>query len=290
MRQGRKLYDWMPLRYLAAVAATAVGCLCLLLLAGPVPVQWSSSAAHVNLGTPHIELFRTPDSSGLSQRPFLGSRPLFHYSIIPGGVQNPEELQKAIAHDPVVAAHYAGFNLRKACVTRIEKDRSVYVSYRVGEKVFWTKKPLILTKGETVITDGAHMARTRCGNRISEIPMEPISPAEPPPQAIETAQDPGLLNDPGPVFELPLDPPPGTSIEVAEHHRGFFIPPFFPVYWEGPPSSPGLPVSPPPSTPPGGPTTPQPPPPSTQVSEPGTLFMLTAGLSSAWLLRQTSRR
>jgi len=288
MEEGRKIWDWMPVRYLAAVAAPVFGCLLLLMVAAPVYRVWSGSGAHLNSGTPRIELFRVPDSSGLSQRTLLAARPLFHYSIIPGGIQSSKELQNAVAHDPVVAAHYAGFNLRKACVTTIEQDRDVYVSYRVGEKVFWTKKPLRLAKGETVITDGAHMARARCGNRISEIPMEPISPAEPQPEALETAQNPGPLTDPGPAFELPLDPPPGTSIEVAEHHRGFFIPPFIPIYWAGPSSSPGLQVSPPTSTSPSGPS-PPPSPSPTQVPEPATLLLLSAGFSTVWLLRKTSR-
>lgn len=288
MREGRKIADQVPLRFLAAVAAPALGCVFLLLAAASVYHQRSSSAARLNASTPRIELFRTPDSTGFSQRTFFAARPLFHYSIIPGGVQSPEELRNAITHDPVVAKHYAGFNLRKACVTRIEHDRNVYVSYRVGEKVFWTKKPLKLAKGESVITDGTLMARTRCGNRISEIPMEPISPAEPRPEALETAQDPGLLADPGPAFELPLDPPPISEIIVAEHHGRIFIPPFFPVDWGGPSSSPGLPVNPPPATSPSSPSTPPPPP--TLAPEPGTLFLLSVGLSSAWLLRTTCRR
>jgi hypothetical protein len=280
MRESRKIGAWMPLPYLAAVAAPALGCLILLLVAAPIFHQRSLPTAHLNPGALHIGLLRAPDPLFPSQRTLFATRPLFHYSIIPGGVETPRELQNAIAHDPVVAAHYAGFNLSKTCLTHLDHDRSVYVSYRVGEKVFWTKKPLKLAKGETLITDGAHMARTRCGNRISESPMEPISPAEPQPEALETAQDPGLLSDPGPAFELPLDPPQGAGIQVAEHHREIFIPPFLPVYWGGPSSTPGIPVNPPPSTPL---------PPVTSTPEPGTLLLLSTGFSTAWLLRRSHR-
>jgi len=35
----------------------------------------------------------------------------------------------------------------------------------------------MLRKGETVITDGEHMARTRCGNRLAEAPTGPVMAA-----------------------------------------------------------------------------------------------------------------
>ncbi len=49
----------------------------------------------------------------------------------------------------------------------------VYVSYRIGNKVFWTKHKLALRKGEAMLSDGTNMARTRCGNRISVLPVRP---------------------------------------------------------------------------------------------------------------------
>lgn len=38
---------------------------------------------------------------------------------------------------------------------------------------------MTLHKGEILLTDGEHLARTRCGNRVSETPTEPTSPSEP---------------------------------------------------------------------------------------------------------------
>jgi hypothetical protein len=112
-------------------------------------------------------------------------RHLFPYSIIPGGVQSPQELKNAILRDPVVSAHYADFDTEKAHVTFLDRDRAVYVSYRMGGEVFWTSRPLRLHAGETVITDGTHVARTRCGNRISETPQSPISGQQPELEAFE---------------------------------------------------------------------------------------------------------
>jgi hypothetical protein len=69
----------------------------------------------------------------------LPSRPLYPFSIIPGGVENAQELKNALAHDAVAESHYAGFNVAKAHVIRMDRDRAMYVSYRMGDRVFWTR-------------------------------------------------------------------------------------------------------------------------------------------------------
>jgi hypothetical protein len=107
------------------------------------------------------------------------SRTFFPYSIVPGGVESVQELKNAVAHDPMVAAHYADFDLSRARVAVVERDRAVYVSYRLGNRVYWMTKTLQLHQGETIITDGKNEARTRCGNRISDIPINLVAPIEP---------------------------------------------------------------------------------------------------------------
>jgi hypothetical protein len=97
------------------------------------------------------------------------------------------ELRSALAHDPVAAAHYAAFDLANARVVQVREARSVYVSYRRGDDVFWTSKKLRLAVGETLITDGQHISRTRCGNQISDEPRMPVSLAgDPEPQTLDT--------------------------------------------------------------------------------------------------------
>ena len=95
-------------------------------------------------------------------------RPKYPYSVIPGGVYSPAELVRAINTDPVVRAHYAGFNLQRARLVRLTEDHYAYVSYRVRNQVFWTHHPLRIPRGEVLLTDGAQFARSRCGNRLSE--------------------------------------------------------------------------------------------------------------------------
>ena len=125
--------------------------------------------------------------SSLYDHDAASRRPVYPYSIIPGGAVSAAELRTAMARDPVVAAHYVGFHLAKARVFRVQLARAVYVSYRRGDDVFWTSKKLRLAVGETLITDGHHISRTRCGNQISDLPRTPVSlVAEPVPETLDT--------------------------------------------------------------------------------------------------------
>jgi hypothetical protein len=227
-------------------------------------------------------------------------RVFYPYSVIPGGAKSAAELRSAVAHDASVAGHYADFDLKKTQVTPLSAARAVFVSYRVGNRIFWTKNRMTLPAGEMVLTDGAHMARTRCGNRLSEVPGEPVLKAEPSPEAMEVPAGAGPLAVPVAPAEMPLAPPPTTGIVVPETPTGsIFIPPIPPIFpIGGSPFPPGIPSSPTPPgtpTPPGGPIPPPvippptPPPPPVATPEPSSLLMLTANLACLWLFRRKSR-
>jgi hypothetical protein len=195
------------------------------------------------------------------------SRQLYPYSVIPGGVQNPQELKYDVAHDPVVASHYADFNIAKAHVEHLNQDELAYVSYRIGDHVFWTNKKLRLAKGETVITDGTNVARTRCGNRVSMLPLLPVSPEQPAPRDIEAPPAPdivAILLPPPVIPEIPPVPP------------GPVTPPAAP-----PSTPPGGFIIPPPVLPPFGGPVPTPGTPPISVPEPGADEMLFVGLAAA---------
>jgi hypothetical protein len=116
----------------------------------------------------------------------LAERPMYPYSVIPGGVESASELRNAVDHDAVVADHYSDFDLAKAHVIVSDRDHMEYVSYRMGDRVFWTSHELLIRKGETLITDGAHTARTRCGNQLSDHAEQPTSAKQPSPEALES--------------------------------------------------------------------------------------------------------
>jgi hypothetical protein len=110
----------------------------------------------------------------------MKDRPVYPYSVAPGGVRDARELKWITEHDPVVAEHYAGFDYGRAHVVKVVLAREVYVSYRIGSKLYWTRHPIRLKKGETLLTDGSMTARTRCGNRVEEKPQQATSNFEPP--------------------------------------------------------------------------------------------------------------
>jgi hypothetical protein len=214
--------------------------------------------------------------------------PVYPYSVIPGGVASAKELQAALQQDPVVAKHYSDFQTKSARIVRLARARHVYVSYRLANRIYWTRKKVALHAGETLFTDGKHLVRARCGNRISETPGIPTSPSEPgkevldhpvPPLFPETTGSPL----PGPIWSdesMPLLFGPGAP---GGSDPGLL--PFFPFPCCG--SSPGRSPSPSP-----GPL-PQPyPPPVVATPEPASFVLLITGsavLLLFWKFRRMGR-
>lgn len=235
-----------------------------------------------------------------------GGRLIYPYSVIPGGAHSPQELKQEIARDPVVAAHYADFDVARARVVVNESERLLYASYRLRNQIFWTRRRLIIPKGETLLTDGIHFARTRCGNQLSAEPQERISAFEPPPKALETPVPvapaaPGLEPGSPPLIaslanlEGPAPPPPAFAGPAAPPPAGglFVIPPG--------PGSPTTFHGPPPPLPPGGIIIPTPPgvppmrkhqkkPPPPPVPEPGTVLLVSSGLGYLFYRRKRSEK
>jgi hypothetical protein len=113
------------------------------------------------------------------------ARPIYPYSVVPGGIDNGKELKWIAEHDPTVAAHYAGFDYDHAWVVQLTLARSAFVSYRIGNRVYWMRRRISLHKGEKLITDGRITARGRCGNRVEEKPQPQAATSEPAPEAFE---------------------------------------------------------------------------------------------------------
>ncbi|MGH9734749.1 MAG: PEP-CTERM sorting domain-containing protein [Candidatus Acidiferrales bacterium] len=219
---------------------------------------------------------------------------IFPYSVIPGGAHSEAQLKNALRFDRVAAAHYAGFDVARTRVIRLSRAEKVYVSYRVGDRVYWTSKRLYVPAGETVLSDGEHEARTRCGNRLSETPQLPISAKEPSREVLNGP--PIVMSTPTVTEALPaaalmqpkMDLPEVAGLDALDG-RTFGPPPLIPI--EGglgvPPLSPSQN---PPRTNPQPPVVPPsvPPPPITATPEPpsGLLFLLSAGLLGIFAVRR----
>src|SRR5882672_8622287 len=104
---------------------------------------------------------------------------MYPYSVIPGGVRDVADLQEHAARDYVVRRHFGKFNYRRARLVRSEKAREVYLSYRIRDRIFWTRRKVRLLPAEFLLTDGTITARARCGNQLSETPKPEVSDEEP---------------------------------------------------------------------------------------------------------------
>jgi len=113
------------------------------------------------------------------------ARTVYPFSVIPGGVRSAEEFADAVATDSAVGVHYGDVTPAAMHVETVDAPRAAYMSYRIGDQIYWTKRKLALHKGEAVLTDGSVTIRGRCGNRLSDEPMQPTSDEEPPVEAFE---------------------------------------------------------------------------------------------------------
>lgn len=238
-------------------------------------------------------------------------RPNYPYSVVPGGVYSPAELRAAIQRDPLVREHYVHFNLRSAQLVKLTDDQYQYASFRVGNRIFWTHKKLLIPKGEVLVTDGSNYARTRCGNRLSDLPNADTTLLQPPERLLSLPpfsleQLPQLIADAPPVPEVPaamfdttrltpflptaVDPPLKTPmswppLEQSSSVMPLSTPPYsmtplasnYPGGAGNVPAPAVLPTSIPPAMPP--------------VPEPGTISLFAVGLLvSLLLLHRMSRR
>jgi hypothetical protein len=135
-------------------------------------------------------------------------RKIYPLSVIHGGAYSADELNRARRLDSVVRDHYADFGSNPV-VQRASADLFMYVSYRKSDKVYWTRTKRRIPKGEPVLSDGKHLARARCGNRLSFTPQQPLSPEKE--LSEETLNTPEL-----PKISIPFDTaaPPVTEADL----------------------------------------------------------------------------
>ncbi len=190
-RRTRRHRQHLLIRRLLSLALLAVFTACVSSFAlryfgSSVVGVWQRNSFTSEQASPSREESRVLDEVLSQVRP---SRPLYAYSVVPGGVSDAKELKWVAEHDPVVAEHYAGFDYDRARVVEVTLARTAYVSYRIGNHIYWMRRRISLHKGEKLITDGRITARGRCGNRVAENPQAEVSPSEPSPERMEKPMD-----------------------------------------------------------------------------------------------------
>ena len=259
--------------------------LVVLLFAATAAITWQFARQPVS-SSPYASLNPTPIGlnqvvpSGLASQEYSAfiagrpSRPAYLYSVIPGGIASVEELRQAMEHDPVVAREFQGFDFQRAHLVQVSEKQSMHVAYRMGDKVYWTRKKVALHPGETLISDGKIVARTRCGNRIAMTPLGPPAIVDP----VEADFNEPLFSNDMVTHEVEprLEtyaaalPQQATALQPAKHRRmlPFFLLPFFGLPGGGGSSHTPLAVTP----------------------EPGTMLLLSTGLMGVYWKARKSRR
>ena len=151
---------------------------------------------------------------------------VYAYSVVPGGVKDVDDLRYKALRDYVVRRHYAHFDYSHARLVQAREAREVYLSYRIRDSVFWTRRKIRLRLGEMLLTDGKITARARCGNQISDTAKPDVSEEEP---AEDVFDQPVAAVDSAPGFPVrPLlsaaDLPAGQPTPPQLFASGFSFP------------------------------------------------------------------
>ncbi len=170
----------------------------------------------------------SPEDRAIAAPPAL----FYRHSVIPGGVRHALELRSVLARDRFAKVHFAQFDAANAYVVHVKSPRLVHVSYRIGDEIYWTKKKLRLKTGEALLTDGKTFVRTRCGNRIADVPQPKVSVREPPPEQFDMVIPPPGGASPNRIPKaspLPPSPPVHQDDTRAPPHVWDRSPPLSPL-------------------------------------------------------------
>ena len=165
-----------------------------------------------------------------------------HY-VVCGGVHDTAAYLKAIQNPAVKELYRPTGSLH---ITKTTHAFFAYDSYRIGNKIYWTRKPRLIPTGTEVWTDGIYSILGRCGNLISNDPQIPTLDAQEPtdlyppmreyddPVAPEISDNnsPWIPESPSiyapPTSEPPTDIPPAFTPECSSCYT-LVIPPGPPV-------------------------------------------------------------
>ena len=112
------------------------------------------------------------ESEGTAHQPDRGAAhaEALWYGLCPAkSVVSLDDFRRMVRSDQRLAAYYGGFNWAKARLVTTAAPQLVYVSYQKAGALARTQHPMLLPKGDTLLTDGVLQARTYCCNEVFEI-------------------------------------------------------------------------------------------------------------------------
>lgn len=218
----------------AAILVTVIGAVCALnlvrILSQPARGSgWTSADLRSARAFLNDELGFTPLHGSKHPKHIARIPGVYPYSVVPGGIRDIGALREAAAHDRAVARHFSNFDFTNARLERLSAPREVYVSYRIRDTIFWTRKKIRLPAGELLLTDGKMAARAKCGNQVSDTAKPEVSDEEP----TEDVMDQPVAIDPlGPPLPMRpsvarMDLPAGAP--VSNGLMGGFSFPYAPI-------------------------------------------------------------
>ncbi|MGA8540217.1 MAG: PEP-CTERM sorting domain-containing protein [Terriglobales bacterium] len=183
-----------------------------------LPSSWTRPNSHKDSATAAAHSAKT--------KKYVARIPgVYPYSVVPGGIKDPSDLRSKALRDYVVRQHYSHFDFEHARLVQATEAREVYLSYRIRDTVYWTRKKVRLHPGEMLLTDGKITARARCGNQISDTAKPEVSEEEP---ADDVLDQPVAELDSGPSWPnrpaLPANSlPTGAPAAPPFNANGFYF-------------------------------------------------------------------
>lgn len=200
-------------------------------------------------------------------------------------IHTVEDFRRTVQQDVTLSAHFAGFKWDSARLGKLDKAIWTFVSYRNGDTIRRTSKPVRLPKGDGYISDGVRTVRTFCCNDYVMAPSPPpeVSIAEPPHplervdgpprrlnKSVEWVDGPPLQLSAGAVSEESAGAIPSSLEKVS-----YYSVPFYPLS--------------PPDVPFRGYTSPHKPREPIVTPEPGTGYLMGGGVAVIVLFRLMRR-
>jgi hypothetical protein len=227
----------------------------------------------VNLGAKRLAAPSKPAAPAVPARPAamkVANTPIIHasfrplrYSLMRGGFNSVDEFFERVNEDSTLHDFYGDCADRDASMHALPEDIVTFSTFRKGNEIKWAQRPVLVKKGEYVMTFCGKTVLARCGNLVSVSPMQPSEDV--PPALLEDPEEAPavpltLAAGREPVPPLAMLPPAagagpvGPALVAAAHHPFWFIPPFYipPGHSSGGPSTPVVPPIAPPR-PPSGP-------------------------------------